>query len=222
MPLELRPMTADDALSWARVRSIAYYGPTHDVLHSGRIRESSLRGVAEAHKQVMQQPDTWHWKVVDTDAAPSPDDPHDNGGRTIAVSVWAMENTASITRADQAPGFVPPELRLDALSSLLGPLRAAQKAIMGSAPPYLKLRSLATHPEYQGRGAAGLMLDWGLDKADREGLAVYLDATQQARPLYERRGFNVVRVIEWDREPWGGQGHDCHSCMLRAAASRRG
>ncbi|KAJ5059171.1 hypothetical protein J3E72DRAFT_400688, partial [Bipolaris maydis] len=223
MPLQLRPMRADDALSWTRVRSTAYYGPTHDVLHNGPIRESSIRGAAEERKGELQKQaaNMWYWKVVDTDAAPSPDDPADNGGRTIAVSVWSLNNVDGAEKT-AAPGFLPPELRVDALGSLLQPLRAAQESIMGTEKPFFKLNQLATHPEYQGRGAAGMMLDWGLGKADAEGLAVYLDASEKARRLYERRGFQVVKAIEWEREPWGGEGKDCHSGLLPLANSAGG
>lgn len=65
-----------------------------------------------------------------------------------------------------------------------------------------------------------MMLDWGLGKADEEGLVVYLDATEKARPLYESRGFKVMKVVEWDRVPWGGEGKDCHSCMVREVRGR--
>ncbi|RAR09394.1 WD40 repeat-like protein [Stemphylium lycopersici] len=216
MPLELHQMTEADTLSWTRVRAIAYYGPTHDVLHNGPISESSMRGVAEDRKREIDQPNTWHWKIVDTDVEPNADDPPDNGGRTIAISVWSMHNLATeaghdgsnevssvpVEKTDKVPAFLPPELRLDALSSLLGPLRAAQESIMGTTKRYLKLNQLATHPDYQGRGAARIMLDWGMEKADREGLAVYLDATEKGIPVYERRGFKVVKGFEWDRVPW--------------------
>jgi WD repeat-containing protein 48 len=227
MPLELHPMTTADTLSWTRVRAIAYYGPTHDLLHTGPISESSILGVAEDRKRELSKPNTWHWKIVDTDLDPSSDDPPDNGGRTIAISVWSMHNVKAeeegsneapsipAEKVDDKPGFLPPELRLDALGSLLGPLRAAQEDIMGTASQYFKLGQLATHPEHQGRGAARLMLNWGLRKADEEGLVTYLDATATGRLVYEKRRFKLVKEIEWDRVPWGGEGKDWHGAMVR-------
>jgi WD repeat-containing protein 48 len=166
MPLELHPMTTADTLSWTRVRAIAYYGPTHDLLHTGPISESSMHGVAEDRKRELNKPNTWHWKIVDTDLDPSSDDSLDNGGRTIAISVWSMHNIATkrvedgsyeassipAEKVDEIPGFLPPELRLDALGSLLKPLRAAQEEVMGTSSQYFKLNQLATHPDHQGRG----------------------------------------------------------------------
>lgn len=231
MPLELHPITPNDTLSWVRVRALAYYGPTHDVLHSGPISESSFRGAAEDRKRELKKPNTWHWKIVDTDLEPSEDDPQDNGGRTIAIAVWSMLNVAKegsheassipAEKADDSPGFTPPELRVDALISLFGPLRAAQQEIMGSSNQYFMLNSLATHPDHQGRGAGRLLLEWGLNKADKEGLTVYLDATAAGRTMYEKRGFSLVRVTEWDRVPWGGQGKDWLGHMVRQPQNER-
>lgn len=228
MPLQMKEMGSKDTLSWIRIRSLAYYGPTHDALYKGPISESSIRGVAEDRKRELTRPNTWHWKVVDTDLEPSTDDPSDNGGRTIAMSAWSMLNvpregsneptTNPAVVEDEKPekpGFVPPELRLDALSSLFDPLHAAQKEIMGTTKPYFMLNSFATHPDHQGRGAGKIMLDWGCAKADEMALPTYLDATGMAKPIYEKRGFEVQQSLDWSRVPWGGEGFDTHYCMLR-------
>jgi WD repeat-containing protein 48 len=229
MPLELHLMTPADTLSWTRVRAIAYYGQTHNLLHTRPISESSFQGVAEDRKRELSRPNTWHWKIVDTDLEPSPDDPLDNGGRTIAISVWSMHNippkkgedgsseasSVPAEKSNNTPGFLPPELRLDALNSLLGPIRAAQNEVMGTSPQYFMLNQLATHPDHQGRGAAKLMLDWGLRKADEEGLVTYLDASVTGRVVYEKRGFKLVKAVEWDRVPWGGEGKDWYGAMVR-------
>jgi GNAT superfamily N-acetyltransferase len=226
MPFELRPITSSDTLSWVRIRALAYYGPTHEVLHSGAVTDSSTRAIAQDWKRDLLKPNTWSWRIVDTDLSPSADDPPDNGGRTIAVAVWSMHNvksseatatppTATTEEKEIHKPFTPPELRVDALMSLLGPLRAAQPEIMTTSDPYLMLNMFATHPEHQGRGASKMLLDWGLKKADDEGLVTYLNATDVGRRIYEKKGFKVVKAIEWDRVPWGGEGKDCHWCMVR-------
>jgi GNAT superfamily N-acetyltransferase len=224
MPIELRPITPDDTLSWVRVRSLAYYGPTHECLHNGAVSDSSVRRIAEEWKDELKKPNTYHWRVVDTDLKPSKDDPPTNGGQTIAIAVWSMHNVKAEGSNEPAvnpamtttkSSFVPPELRLDALGSLLGRIRAATSEIMGTLEPYFMLNMLATHPDHQGRGAGKVLMDWGLKKADDEGLVTYLNATDVGRRMYEKRGFEVVKTIEWDRVPWGGEGKDCHWCMVR-------
>lgn len=250
MPLEIRPLQPSDALSWIRTRALAYYGPTHDILHNGLVSEESMRGVAEDRKHEIGSPNVWHWKIVDTDLTPGQDEPENNDGRIIAVAVWKLMNSENDTQVgagneasdgdstsehasipaeteQTATGhntryktFLPPELRVDALQSLFVPLDSARDEIMGIEKPFFMLNSLATHPDHQGRGAGKLLLDWGVKKADDEGLITYLDASQVARPIYERRGFEVKRAIEWDRTVWGGKGVDVHYCMVRLPHGR--
>ncbi|KAL5114700.1 hypothetical protein ACEQ8H_007434 [Pleosporales sp. CAS-2024a] len=230
MPLEIHPMTLDDTLSWVRIRNKAYYGPTHDVIHNGPVSEETIRRVAEDWKAEIHEPNTWHYKVVDTDLATSSDDPLDNRGQTIAFAVWAMRNVKAEVASDLAVDAVakpknmttysPPELRFDVLKSLLRPLRAAMLEIMGTTKEFFMLNSIATLPDHQGRGAGRLLLDWGMKKADDEGLLTYLTATSAGKRMYEKRGFVDVKTIKWDRTPWGGEGADCHWCMWKKGLNR--
>lgn len=121
---------------------------------------------------------------------------------------------------DAQPPFLPPELRLDVLTALLTPLRIACSEIMGTKP-YFMLNSLAVHPEQQRRGAGKMLLNWGLEVADRVGLEVYLDTSKAGRGLYEKEGFKLVRGVDFDRKPWGGEGIDWHGCMVRAVGGKR-
>lgn len=252
--LTLHPiLTPSHVLSWVRIRTLAYYGPTHECLHSGRVSEASVRGIAEDWGRQVGREGMWHWRVVDGDL-PVGEDEGEGGegegegkgiegrdgeggeerGRTVGIAVWSMHNlpipfsnsnSAAGSQAhaekntkqeDETPPFVPPELRLDALSSLLIPLRAAQPDIMPTShPPYLMLNQLATHPSHQGRGVGSLLLNWGLQKADEEGLVCYLNASEAGKRMYEKRGFEVRKVIEWDRGVWGGEGVDRYWCMVR-------
>ncbi|KAH6683874.1 acyl-CoA N-acyltransferase [Halenospora varia] len=54
------------------------------------------------------------------------------------------------------------------------------------------LEILGTRPEYQGKGAAGRLLRWGIGKADEEGVEVYLEASPDGKPIYEYLGFEEV------------------------------
>jgi GNAT superfamily N-acetyltransferase len=237
MPLEFAPLTTSDTLAWTRIRSKAYEGLTNQVVHTKLpVAESTVQGVADDRKKEIGKPNTWHWKIVDTDLAPSPDDPEDNGGRTIAVSIWSAHNvnedgkpkidgsnepTTNPAEIDPAPEqeeppFLPPELRVDVLMALLTPMRDAQREIMGSRP-YFMLNTLCTDPQHQKRGAASIMLKWGMEKADELDLETYLDSSQVARPIYEKLGFEFLKWVEFDRVPWGGEGVDRYGCMVRKA-----
>lgn len=51
------------------------------------------------------------------------------------------------------------------------------------------LEILGVHPAYQGRGLASKLLKWGLQRADEEGVEVYLSSSPEGRPMYEKNGF---------------------------------
>lgn len=50
---------------------------------------------------------------------------------------------------------------------------------------------LVTHPDFRRQGAASMLIKWGCDLADQNGVAAYLDAHEDAAPLYMRFGFKV-------------------------------
>lgn len=52
----------------------------------------------------------------------------------------------------------------------------------------LDLDMLGTRPDYHRKGLGSMLLKWGLEKADRDRLEVYISASPQGRPLYERYG----------------------------------
>lgn len=53
----------------------------------------------------------------------------------------------------------------------------------------LVLDMLATDPDYHGKGAGTMLVRWGCELADKDGVATYLDASKAGKRLYERYGF---------------------------------
>lgn len=84
------------------------------------------------------------------------------------------------------------------------------------------LEFVATHPDYQGKGAGSLMLRWGTERADAEGVEAYLEAAPDAIALYERFGFREAGRLdtfinnERVKETWYRNVY-----MLRSAAFSR-
>lgn len=85
-------------------------------------------------------------------------------------------------------------------------LRSGRYLPLTMTTTYIDLDTLATHPDYQRRGAGSMLLKWGCELADRHGVALYVDASKAGAPLYERFGFvdegelgngKVASMVRW-------------------------
>lgn len=56
------------------------------------------------------------------------------------------------------------------------------------------LHILCTLPGYQGKGIGSMLVKWGCDQADRDGVEAYLVAALPAISLYKRFGFESVEA----------------------------
>ncbi|KAB8254114.1 hypothetical protein BDV32DRAFT_157330 [Aspergillus pseudonomiae] len=74
-----------------------------------------------------------------------------------------------------------------------------EEELMGSTP-HLSLDMLATHPNFGGRGIGSQLLGWGLEEADIDRKPTFLTATAAGKPLYEKKGFQVVGSNEITEE----------------------
>jgi GNAT superfamily N-acetyltransferase len=81
--------------------------------------------------------------------------------------------------------------------------------------PHWFLELIARRAGYQGKGAGGMLIRWGTDRADEEGLESYLDATPEGKPVYERYGFRELETLRF----FGGKYAQCF--MIRDAKTRK-
>ncbi|KAF4635966.1 hypothetical protein G7Y89_g2126 [Cudoniella acicularis] len=68
---------------------------------------------------------------------------------------------------------------------------AAKDRVVGKEKCY-RMTFLGTDPLFQGRGAATLLIKWGIEKAKQDKLPIYLESTIAAASLYRRLGFIAV------------------------------
>ncbi|KAJ5818826.1 hypothetical protein N7474_004417 [Penicillium riverlandense] len=73
----------------------------------------------------------------------------------------------------------------------LGAMDEQHQKWMGERPHYY-LDLLGVHPAYQGKGLATKLLEWGISRADESRVEVFLSASPQGKPLYEKYGFRSV------------------------------
>jgi GNAT superfamily N-acetyltransferase len=74
---------------------------------------------------------------------------------------------------------------------------------------------IATLPEHQRKGAGIMLMNWVCARADELGLPAMLEATDAGRPLYERYGFVPVKEHVYDLAPYGLEGTDRFTAMIR-------
>lgn len=83
---------------------------------------------------------------------------------------------------------------------------------------------LATLPKHQHHGAGTMLLEDILAEADDEGVEVYLEATDTAKPLYEKHGFEAITELRFDPAEYGikGLGTERQTVMVRGALGNDG
>lgn len=89
--------------------------------------------------------------------------------------------------------------------------------MMANLTATIDLHLLHTDPEFQGRGAGSLLLNWGTKKADELGLPIYLESSPAGHRLYQKHGFEDVQIFQADFRPYGGPIHG-QPLMIRPAA----
>ncbi|CZS93827.1 uncharacterized protein RAG0_03934 [Rhynchosporium agropyri] len=83
-----------------------------------------------------------------------------------------------------------------------GSLVDRHAAIMkGKRHWYLEI--ICTRTEYQGKGAAGKLLRWGIEKSVADGTETYLEASPDGKPIYEHLGFQEVERLVVELEGKG-------------------
>ncbi|KPM34500.1 hypothetical protein AK830_g12070 [Neonectria ditissima] len=189
MVLHLVEATEDDAARAAAIEQVAYGpSPVSAVLFPGpRPTEGNPRAAGLISQRRADPACRW-LKVVDPSIDGSSED------KMIAFAmwyIWATPPSSSLSGA-RGPGSNP-----EACELFFGGMIRKRDELM-----HLKL--LHTEPKHQKRGAASLLLEWGLKEAERLGFPAFLEASEQARPLYEKWGFKEVDKLTVDFSPWGG------------------
>ena len=76
---------------------------------------------------------------------------------------------------------------------------------------------LHTDPAFQGRGAGGMLLQWGAKKADELEVPCYLEASKKGHGLYVKYGYKDVDVFKVDLRKYGGDEVYEQPVMIREA-----
>jgi N-acetylglutamate synthase-like GNAT family acetyltransferase len=62
-------------------------------------------------------------------------------------------------------------------------------------PDQMSLRMMVTHPDYWRRGAAHLLVDWGVKLATEKKVAIVMFSSPMGKALYETFGFRELAKV---------------------------
>lgn len=82
------------------------------------------------------------------------------------------------------------------------------------------LHMLHTDPNFQGRGAGKMLVEWGTKKADELGLPAYLESSPTGHHLYQRCGFHDLDILKLDLSLHGGKGFYDEPLMIREPSTK--
>ncbi|KAF6796489.1 GNAT family [Colletotrichum sojae] len=129
---------------------------------------------------ILRKPFQRYVKVVDPTA------PDDRGRpRIAAFAKWDMSMPE-----DRGRRYPPwhEDMPGDVCDEFMQREERERRRVMGDEKHYY-LDTVATHPNYQRRGCGAMLVRWGCDLADQNGVGAYVDASKAGAPLYEKCGF---------------------------------
>ncbi|KAH0266743.1 acyl-CoA N-acyltransferase, partial [Aureobasidium melanogenum] len=136
---------------------------------------------AEVFRSACKDPHTICLKVTD-----------EKRGKIVSHGRWVKPKKHV---EDEQPGHeeerwsaLDPHSDAETAEALFGAFARNRQEMMGERRHYY-MELLMTAEECKGRGAGGMILEYGTALADEEQVECYIDASPAGRPLYERHGF---------------------------------
>lgn len=213
MTFEILPLEPADIPECFAVAQKAYTEFKHLIFKPKALSAESAELLVKSRIQAFnnRNPQSRNFKAVDRET-----------GTIIAAARWRVypedeplnKSVEEIVEAKLQPRV--PELREDVARAFYTMLNQGKREIAGIEKDKdgravklmrrVELESLFTHPSYQRKGAAKALLQRCIQEADILGLVVYLEATRDGQPLYEKCGFEAIRTNTFEAGRFGGEG----------------
>ncbi|KAL3485324.1 hypothetical protein BJX62DRAFT_39314 [Aspergillus germanicus] len=232
MPFETHPLQAEDLNQSFLVGEKAFHAHNR-LIYTGILSDASRAVLVKSREGDFPEPEnTRNFKVVN------------EKGEIVAGSRWSIqkeEEEVTISVDDAVNKRIKSEItemRHELARSLYTIFAQGKRDVLGfyansetpstsesngekkkvlKFPPRIELDVLYVHPDYQRRGIASDLLKWGFEKSEQLGLPIYLEATAEGRPVYERYGFETVKVQGFDARPFGVNEEVEYAFMIRPA-----
>lgn len=193
-----------DAMMLVRVNQAMYpRGQTPPVIAATESRHLN---------NLQNDPTARYLKVFDTEL-----------NKTIAFAEWHLFSTPleESSRQDLEPRTWSEGMNVPLATEFWAHIIAARKSMAGISHVFLSL--IVTDPGQGRRGAASMLMEWGVRLADEKGLPSFLESTPHGKGLYAKFGFVEKEEFnfEVDLDGKGGEGEMYkHLVMVRPARSK--
>jgi GNAT superfamily N-acetyltransferase len=199
----------------AIVEDAAFTGPQITLFFGSSSNQASLSAARHA-KIFHTDPTAIYFKAV-----------LENTNQIIGLAKWNLFPTAGPHFPWPKTGFAE-DANTELLGWFFGQLDEKRNAFMDQRERvkergYLYMAILAVDPKFQRMGVGRKLLEWGLEKADKEGLECWIEASPAGKPLYEKVGWGEVGVTDVELKRWGWQGEEKNSktvSMFRGTGGR--
>ncbi|KAF2440957.1 acyl-CoA N-acyltransferase [Karstenula rhodostoma CBS 690.94] len=209
--LEVRACTNDDFADFVRIQLAAFNTGITRVMKPIATVENNEKAIQKHIESATSEPDVHYLKVVDTEL----DD------KIIACAKWRINEKERTEEQIQSMLPVPGEEEKDrpAAQDFMNYLHRVRKQFMGTKP-FAFLHVLVVDPPHQRRSAGTLLVNWGLELADKSQLPSFLEASDAGKKLYTSLGFEPVHVETFDLSKYDPNlsGLESNTAMLRKAA----
>ncbi|ORY10182.1 hypothetical protein BCR34DRAFT_588787 [Clohesyomyces aquaticus] len=226
--LSISLLAPEEAGIYVAIRHETFRPTINKLLYSREPSESTLNDVTEHYRKDITEGNAIHLKVTDNKTGETiacarwryvlskvEGNERANGAAAIALgsnadseAVNAIKKPRERTWEEVDAGLTtpPPYAESDPRiwNALFEMLNSNKREILQTRPYYV-LDTCVTHPAHHRRGAGGMLVQWGCDQADANGVECYLEASPMGAPLYKRYGFRRVKEIELDVREFGGE-----------------
>ncbi|ROW03634.1 hypothetical protein VPNG_07198 [Cytospora leucostoma] len=205
MVLKILPAEEADMYRSAVIEHDAYaHLNTNDILFPGPLPPNVLELRAEEMKSQAREPNAFCFKVIDTEL--------EEGEQMISFAKWQgpLWKFPGVVYDDNSPPQPraqrewPPGTNGDACELLFGGLAMLKERNIGGRN-HVYLQLLHTDPRHRGRGAASMLIPWGIEEAARRCLPAYLESSEAAHGLYLKHHFRDLEELTTDFSNWGLQ-----------------
>ncbi|RDW58485.1 hypothetical protein BP5796_12415 [Coleophoma crateriformis] len=200
MPLHLQPAIPSDASALTQIFFSAFHpeDPFEALIYPYGATPKAMEHGYKSIAKNFEDPNVYYLKVVDTEIAP------DNKGSEIIAwarwKIWREERPQELW--DVSWQLEQPDLS-KAKDGVIDDVDVRVEQVFYDKLQEMRrkyirdMSSLCTRPTQQRRGAASMLLKWGMNLADREGLDIFAQASPMILSSGGASSFGFEAVEAW-------------------------